>query len=225
MKSWVLVTLMFINGVTLFAQEIEEDTTQISPWRIEFQIMSGTSKVMEIKDFEQPKVGTASQSGSFMIGLEYRLGENWSLYSGIHTNFRQGQAWANGIPFELMESGLDIPILLRVRIWNPLGILPAVGLEAGIGPYYGLVSGLKAYEIPGVVQPLARGADVGFFGYHHLGVIAELRIRLRISELDEVIVSVHGLQDLATFGADDNLPVVPKFNLGGIAIGFSRPVF
>jgi hypothetical protein len=143
----------------------------------------------------------------------------------VHFPDCSGQAWANGQPFSLQESRFDIPLLLRVGSWLPLGVLPALSLEAGGGPYYGFVTGLKVYEIPGVPQPLAHDADAGAFDYHHLGFIADLRCRLKLEGGSEFSVGIHTARDLLTFGADENLPIVPRFNITGISIAFSRPIF
>ncbi len=226
MRRFLITVLLLSNVIMLSAQEAPDGDKEKSPWRGEYGVMIGSVHVAEIEGIDQPMVGTTSQSGAFMLGLEYRLGEDWSLYGGVHFNFRQGQAWANGIPFALGENGLDIPILLRVDSWIPLGIiLPAVGFEASAGPYYGMLFGLTVREIPGVSQPKAVGADADFFDYHHLGILAELRIRIRISERDDVSVGVYTVQDIVTFGAADDQPIVPKFEIGGISIGFSRPIF
>ena len=226
MGRFLMLALLLSNVTLLSAQEAPDADKEKSPWRLEYQMMMGNSRVFEIEDIEQPKVGTVSQSGTFALGLEYRLGDDWSLYSGLHMNFRQGQAWADGTPFELQENGLDIPLMLRTDSWSPLaGILPTVAFQVGIGVSYGMLFSMKAHEIPGVSQPRAIGADADFFDYHHLALLAELRFRVRISERDEVSVGVHTLQDLLTFGAADNQPIVPKFQIGGISIGYSRPIF
>jgi hypothetical protein len=227
MGRWMIVVTLFVLAGSLRAQEMPDSTACRSPWRLEYQMMVGSVKVLDIEDIPQPKIGAASQGGGFMFGLEYRLGEDWSLYAGVHAVSRQGLAMADGIPFELLESGLDIPLLLRTDSWSPFGGLlpPAVSFVVGVGPYYGMVFGMKAYELPGVTQRLAVGADAGAFGYHHLGILAELRIRLRPNERDDVTVGIHTAQDLLTFGASDSQPIVPRFNMIGIAIGYSRPAF
>lgn len=226
MGRFLMLVLLLSNAMLLSAQEATDMDKERSPWRLEYQVMMGNSRVFEIEDIDQPKVGTVSQSEAFALGLEYRLGDNLSLYSGLHVNFRQGQAWADGTPFELRENGLDIPLMLRTESWFPLaGVLPTVAFQAGIGVSYGMLFSMKAHEVPGVSQPLAIGADADFLDYHHLSLLAELRFRVRLSERDEVSVGVHTLQDLLTFGAADNQPIIPKFQVGGISIGYSRPIF
>lgn len=227
MGRWMLVVTLFVLAGSLCAQEMPDSAACKSPWRLEYQMMVGSVKVLDIEDIPQPKIGAASQGGAFMLGLEYRLGDNWSLYAGVHTAFRQGLAMADGMPFELSESGLDIPLMLRVDSWSPLaGILPpAVGFAVGIGPYYGMVFGMEARELPGVSLPRIADVKADAFEYHHLGILAEGRFRLRLNARDEVSVGIHVVQDLLTFGAPDDQPIVPRFNIGGIAIGYSRPVF
>ncbi|MBE0645490.1 MAG: hypothetical protein IH600_15520 [Bacteroidetes bacterium] len=226
MCRWLMFAMLIVFTGNVFAQETDDTTACRGPWRLEYQMMIGNVRVTDIEDIPQPKIGAVSQSSGFLLGLEYRLGNDWSLYGGAHVNSRQGMAMADGIPFELQENGLDIPILLRVNRWVPLGgLLPSVGFEAGIGPYYGMVFGMKAYELPEVFQPRAIGADADAFAYHHLGILAELRFRIRLTERDAVSVGVHVAQDLLTFGAGDDQPIIPRFSLGGIAIGYSRPIF
>ena len=225
-RSFAVLLIILCSG-SLLAQEAVDTSACSSPWRLEYQMMLGSVKVLDIEDIPQPKIGAASQGGAFMLGLEYRLGDDWSLYGGVHAAFRQGLAMADGTLFELQESGLDIPILLRVDSWSPLaGILPpAVGFSVGIGPYYGMVFDMEARELPGVPLPRVAGVKAEAFEYHHLGILAEGRFRLRLNERDEVSVGIHVAQDLLTFGAPDSQPIVPRFNIGGIAIGYSRPVF
>ncbi len=158
------------------------------------------------------------------MGLEYVLGSDWSLYAGVHLPFCNGQAWANGQPFTLHESAVDIPLMLRHGHWYPLGLFPRLSFETAVGPYYGFVTGLEAHEIPGVPQPLAHDADAGWFDYHHLGVMVDLRGRLMLDGRNEFSVGLHITQNLLSFGADDKLPIVPRFSMVGISIGFSRPI-
>ncbi|MFZ1729021.1 MAG: hypothetical protein WBQ23_13790 [Bacteroidota bacterium] len=225
MGRLLILAILLINVSLLTAQERADTTAQNSAWRLEYRVTLGNSSVLDIEGYPQPKVGPVSQGGEFALGLEYMLGNDWSLYTGVHSPFRNGQAWANGQPFTMQESGLIIPVLFRTGHWNPLGVLPSVSLEAGIGPYYGLVTLLKVYEIPGVSQPLARAADAGIFSYHHLGLMADLRMRLKLDGGNEVSVGIHTTQDLVTFGAHKTIPIVPRFSFGGISIGFSRPIF
>lgn len=227
MGRWMIVVTLLVLAVSLHAQEMPDSAACKSPWQLEYQMMVGSVKVLDIEDIPQPKIGAASQGGGFMLGLEYRLGDDWSLYAGVHAVVRQGLAMADGLPFELSESGLDIPLLLRVDSWSPFGgiLPPAVGFEAGIGPYYGMVFGMEAREIPGVTLPRVVDANADAFAYHHLGFLAEIRFRIRLNERDHVSVGIHVAQDLLTFGASDDQPIVPRFNMGGIAIGYSRPLF
>ena len=74
------------------------------------------------------------------------------------------------------------------------------------------------------ISPHRAGANAGFMDYHHVGPLAEMRWRIRLIERNDVSVGIYIMQDLATFGGD-NIPILPKFNLGGVAISFSRPIY
>src|SRR5690606_24476223 len=90
MARWLFVAFLIGGFLPVSAQQSSVAGSDSSCWRLEFQMLTGTARVLDIEDIPQPTVGTASQSGGFLLGLEYRLGDNWSLYSGVHVMFRQG---------------------------------------------------------------------------------------------------------------------------------------
>ncbi|MBN1448682.1 MAG: hypothetical protein JXA28_12190 [Bacteroidetes bacterium] len=228
MRRCLLIVMLLTNIGALFAQKTEQAGDSLSPWRLEFLFQAGTSKVLDIENYPQPRVGTAAISGAFSLGFQYDLGSDFSLAFGASIFYRQGQAWMNGTQFEISDQSIDLPVMLYSTSLHNATDDVAVFLQYGFGLSLGLLIEQQVYEIPGIPLADEYRIGAGFLDYLTLNAIGDIRIGLQFNNDMTFMVgfrAIQAIEDIDHFAVSDDVVFVPKYLLGGITLGLSRRVF